>query len=168
MEERCLACRLNAGEIPVPGNTIYSDDHWAVDHGLAPDATTSCASLKGHMVIRARRHVEHVYLLTDEELLFFGLLLHDVAEAVARAMRPERVHVCSFGESVRHVHWHVIPRYAGMPANPADVLNGIFRLKLWTCRPDEAAKAAQEIKGFLDQLVAARDNSDLYAHPAWR
>ncbi|MDQ7815204.1 MAG: HIT family protein [Patescibacteria group bacterium] len=168
MGEKCLACRIDAGEVVVPGGEIYSDDHWVVEHGVVSTAPVALVSLKGHMAVRCRRHVEHFYLLTDEELLNLGLLLHDVAEAVARATRPEHVYVFLSGEVMGHVCWHVLPRYVGMPANQADVLNGLFRLKTWVCSHDEASKTSGEIKGFLDQLVAARGNNELYAHMGWR
>ncbi len=168
MKKRCLACQLNAGEVVAPGGVLYSDDHWSVDHALNPgDATFS--PLKGHMIVRARRHVKHVYLITAEESVTLGLLLRDVAEAVARAMNPQRVYVCSIGEAIEHLHWHVIPRYQGMPANPADILNGIFRMSPWPCPTAYAVAAAEQIKEFLDQLIAAREqNLRTMQHPAWR
>jgi len=168
MGEKCLACRLNAGELTAPGGIMYSDDYWSVDHALNPgDATFS--PLKGHVIVRARRHVRHVHLLENEEAMNLGLVLRDVAEAVARAMDPQRVYVCSIGESVAHLHWHIIPRYTGMPANPADILNGIFRLGSWHCPTVDAEAAAAKIKGFLDQIVASRENSlRIMQHPAWR
>ncbi|MDQ3689187.1 MAG: hypothetical protein M3406_03970 [Chloroflexota bacterium] len=32
-----------------------------------------------------------------------------------RAMATERIYVCSFAETVHHLHFHLLPRYADMP-----------------------------------------------------
>jgi diadenosine tetraphosphate (Ap4A) HIT family hydrolase len=38
-----------------------------------------------------------------------------VAEAVARAFRPVKLNVEALGNSVPHLHWHLIPRHADDP-----------------------------------------------------
>ena len=43
-------------------------------------------------------------------------MVRAVCRAVSRVVEPERVYVCSWGEEVRHVRFHVIPRPSGVPA----------------------------------------------------
>ncbi len=53
-------------------------------------------------------------------------MLRRVCAAVERALGAERVYVCSFGEDVRHVHFHVVPRTAEMPPNGPLLLPELF------------------------------------------
>ncbi|MFA5185979.1 MAG: HIT family protein [Patescibacteria group bacterium] len=155
---KCFACDVNNEKIHVPGKLIHRDELWVVDHaiGRRPDDPIP---LMGFLIICPVRHVEQIHMLTDEELLNFGLLLKDVANALNKVLAPEKIHVCSFGESVRHVHWYVIPRSAGMPQNGYDVLRGIFRDKKWACSVKDAAATALKVKSELEQLFATRGGS---------
>jgi diadenosine tetraphosphate (Ap4A) HIT family hydrolase len=154
-EQNCLACDVNAGKVMPPGGLLHRDDLWVVDHivGLKPEDRIPCL---GFLIICPVRHVEHIHLLTDEEQISFGLLLADVTNALAGVMRPEKIHVCSFGEDVRHVHWYAIPRLSGMPKSGLGLLHEIFVDKRWTCTPEAASAAALKIKAELERLVASR------------
>lgn len=67
--------------------------------------------------------------------------------ALKTALGAERVYVCSFGESVPHVHFYLVPRYAGMPANGVDVINTMFsQASPWACSDEEAAEAAERVR----------------------
>jgi diadenosine tetraphosphate (Ap4A) HIT family hydrolase len=55
--EGCLACDNVAGEQRAPGGIIYESEHWVVDHH-------SGLIRKGFVIIKTRRHCEHVAELT--------------------------------------------------------------------------------------------------------
>ena len=57
----CLACDANAGRLKAPGGVIYEDDLWRVEHALSP------ALLRGWLIVKPRRHVEHLAELTRDE-----------------------------------------------------------------------------------------------------
>lgn len=164
-QQSCLGCDVNAGKIPTPGGLLHRDDLWVVDHiiGLKPDDPIP---LKGFLIICPVRHVEHIHLLTDEEQLNFGLLLADVTNALAHVMRPEKIHVCSFGEEVGHVHWYVIPRLAGMPKSGLRLLHEIFVAKNLGCSSEDATEVALKVKSELERLVKSRggEASMPYSH----
>jgi len=164
-KKSCFACDVNAGKITTPGGLIHCDGHWVVDHaiGLKPDDPIP---LKGFLIICPVRHVEQLHLLTDEEQMIFSLLLKDVGTALMRVLQPEKIHVCSFGEEVKHVHWYVIPRVAGMPTSGMDVLRGIFKERKWTCGLKDAAATALKVKAELEQLIAGRGGNSVlpYSH----
>ena len=64
-----------------------------------------------------------------------------------RALRAEKVYVCSFGEVVRHVHWYLIPRYADMSVHGVAVLNEMFaNPSPWASSDEEAAEAASLVR----------------------
>jgi len=146
-----MACDIIAGRREVPGGTIFRDDAWVVDHavGSAPDAPIP---LRGFLIIKPARHVEHVHELTPEEMRRFAILLHDVTNALQQAVSPEKVYIMSLGESVKHVHWYVIPRYGYMPANGIEVMKRMFAEHAWTCAWDEAAAVAIAVRSGLDRV----------------
>lgn len=154
-KKSCLACDVLAGKVQPPGGIIHRDSLWLVDHALGAKPSDPIP-LKGFLIVCPVRHVEHLAQLTDEEQAVFGLLLKDVATAVTRVLKPEKTHVCSFGEDVGHVHWYVIPRMPGMPKSGLDVLRGMFRERKWPCTNKEAATTAFKIKAELDKLIASR------------
>lgn len=151
----CLSCDVTAGKIQPPGGILYEDELWVVDHVIG-EKETDPIPLKGFLIVTPRRHVEHLHELTDEEALAMHPLLHDVTKAVWQVVKPEKVYLCSFGESTKHVHYYVVPRYANMPANAFDVLIGIFRQKKWPCSRKDAAAAAIQIKSELEKLRMSR------------
>lgn len=99
-----MACDVIEGRLKPPGGVIYEDELWIVDHSLSP------VVLKGWLIVKPKRHVEHLSELTAEEAARFGPLAQMTCLALTRALGPERVYLCSFGEWVHHVHVYVVPR----------------------------------------------------------
>jgi diadenosine tetraphosphate (Ap4A) HIT family hydrolase len=140
----CLACDVLSGRVVAPGGVIYEDDHWVVDHSTSPVVLT------GFVIIKPKRHVEHVGELNDAEAAALGPLLRDVSCAVRTALGAEKVYACSFGEAVGHVHWYVVPRYAGMPAQGPAVVQMMFSAEHpWAASDEAAAEAADKVRAAL-------------------
>ena len=110
LADGCATCDVLAGRRDAPGGTIHENAHWAVAHRSRPSL------LRGYLMFRLRRHCECLAELTPEEAASLGPMVRAVCHAVSRVVEPERVYVCSWGEGVRQVHFHVIPRPSGMPA----------------------------------------------------
>ena len=141
---RCMACDANAGRLKPPGGVIYEDDLWRVEHALSP------ALLRGWLILKPRRHVEHLAELTDDEATALGPLVQRVCRALEHALAAERVYVCSFGELVNHVHFYVLPRYADMPRDGLEVLRLMFGPEApFACSDDVAAAAAERVRAAL-------------------
>lgn len=140
-EGECLACEATAGRTTAPGGAIYDDGLWRVEHSLAP------VLLRGWLVAKPIRHVEHIAELSDPETRGLGPILRLVSSAMRATLGAERVYVCSFGELVHHVHFYLLPRYAGMPASGIDVLQRMFSSERpWACPADEAGEAAAKVR----------------------
>jgi diadenosine tetraphosphate (Ap4A) HIT family hydrolase len=123
---------------------IYEDDLWRVEHALSP------ALLRGWLIVKPRRHVEHLAELTRDEASALGPLVQRICGAVQQALAAERVYVCSFGELVNHVHFYVLPRYADMPRDGLDVLRLMFGPDApFACPDDVAAAAAEQVRAAL-------------------
>lgn len=67
-----------------------------------------------HVYFRGRHVVEPTELTAEESTRFFGELL-DVGRAIERVFEPVKLNYDILGNSVPHLHVHVIPRYADDP-----------------------------------------------------
>lgn len=137
----CFACDVNAGrEIP-PGGTIYEDEFWVADHGIT-------RLVRGYVVLKPKRHVHELADLLPGEALSLGVAGQTVLSAMRTALRTERIYVCSFAETVHHLHFHLLPRYADMPGLGPDLLPALFSER-WACSVAEAEAAAASIRSAL-------------------
>ncbi|MEG1911760.1 MAG: HIT family protein, partial [Cloacibacillus sp.] len=77
----------------------------------------------GHMLIIAKRHVQNFFELTKEEEAAMMELLHKCKEILDEKYKPDGYNVgvncneCA-GQSVMHVHMHLIPRFKGDTKSP--------------------------------------------------
>ncbi len=142
--ERCFACEVNTGRINPPGGPIYADDLWVADHGIPP-------LVRGYVVLKPRRHVDSLADLNPPEAAALGVVAQRLLAAMRTTLGPERIYICSLGESLRHLHFHLVPRYADMPPAGARLLDAVFAQR-WLVAEDEAAEAAQHIRAALDAV----------------
>lgn len=107
----CLACRIITGDEPVAGGVIYREEFWVVTMGLL--------LLKpGWVVVASHIHHPSVGDLSVGAQESMGRVLTRTTASVKHAFGAEAVYICSFGETVAHVHFHIIPRL------PEDTLTG--------------------------------------------
>lgn len=139
--DECFTCEVNAGRRMTPGGTIYQDEHWLADHGTPP-------LVRGHIVLKPKRHVDELADLMPGEATTLGIAVGQLQAAIRTALRPERVYVCSFGEAVRHLHFHLLPRYAEMPAHGPNLVEAFFSER-WRCTDEEAEEAADRVRSAL-------------------
>ena len=133
-------CAEVAGTITAPGGVVFRNQWWEVAHHTGPWTDP------GELIVKARRHVESLAGLTPAESAALGPVLRAAVAAVERVVRPERVYVASYGERVRHLHFFLLPRTAGLPAG--HVVSDVYRrgrslLRRWGAarNPTTAARA---------------------------
>lgn len=87
---------------------------------------------EGHTLIVPRRHTDDVFDLTPEEAAACFSLAREVRDRLAVGPRPPdgynlgvNVGVAG-GQSVMHVHFHLLPRYAGDIADPRGGVRNIL------------------------------------------
>jgi diadenosine tetraphosphate (Ap4A) HIT family hydrolase len=104
-----LIARRDRGEAP-PWDSIFRTTHWDVVHAYD-------TSLPGWLALVARRHLGHIAGLTEEEMIECSTLQLRASRALNPILGCEKTYVAAFGESVAHVHFHLIPRMPDMPAD---------------------------------------------------
>ena len=107
-------------------------------HPLAVAVTDSFPLTKGHSLIVPRRHVASFFELTSEERLAIVGLLDEAKAALDRQHAPDGYNIgindgTAAGQTVMHVHVHLIPRYQGDADDPRGGVRWIFpqRAEYW-------------------------------------
>lgn len=106
----CPACDEIIKSIDDPSGVIYEDAYWMVSHKMGEGA------LAGNLIIKTKRHCEHLAELKTEEAAFLGQIIQRTCLALSKVMKVEKVYVAFYGEGVKHVHFFVIPCTSSMPA----------------------------------------------------
>lgn len=106
-DENCIFCKIAAGEIP--SRTIYEDDSFRVIMDISPAA-------KGHAIILPKNHAADIFELPDEDASKILIVAKKVASAMKKALKCDGVNILQnngevAGQTVFHLHVHVIPRY---------------------------------------------------------
>jgi diadenosine tetraphosphate (Ap4A) HIT family hydrolase len=70
---------------------------------------------KGYSLILLKDHHEELHLLdkTIQNELFAEVMA--AGQAVVDAFNPKKMNYSCYGNEVRHVHWHIFPRYEDDP-----------------------------------------------------
>ena len=96
------------------GKTLWQDDFCRVVLADEPD-------YPGFMRVILNRHVREMTDLVPTERSRLMMMVCKTEQAVRDVMRPDKVNLASLGNVVPHLHWHVIPRFAGDPHFPNSV-----------------------------------------------
>ena len=105
----CGICHSNAGEEDSPGGVVFENDLWHIRHTGAP------FPLAGWLLLQPQRHVQGPARFNDAEAANFGPALRHFMRTLEVVTGAPRSYVVAFGESVPHMHAHLIPRYADLP-----------------------------------------------------
>lgn len=86
---------------------------------------------EGHMLIIPKRHFDNFFDATPDEISAIYSLLHDCKKIIDEKYKPTGYNVgvnigYDGGQTIMHLHIHLIPRYKGDVDNPK---GGIRRLK---------------------------------------
>lgn len=108
-KDDCIFCKLANGDIPT--NSIYEDDDFKVILDAAP-------ATKGHCLILPKEHFADL-LEADETVLAKALpLAKKIAKRQKEVLGADGVNILQnngplAGQTVFHLHIHVVPRYEG-------------------------------------------------------
>jgi diadenosine tetraphosphate (Ap4A) HIT family hydrolase len=89
---------------------LYADELWQVRPIEPP------WGVAGWLLMIAQRHCPGPAYLDDREARAFGPALRHFERVLEAVTGADRIYTAMLGESQRHLHCHMVPRYASMPA----------------------------------------------------
>lgn len=110
-KDDCIFCKIANGDIP--SDTVYEDEDFRAILDLNPAA-------KGHTLILPKEHYDDALTADDEVLSKIMKVAAKVGNGVKKAMNCDGINIvqnngAAAGQTVMHLHVHVIPRYDGDP-----------------------------------------------------
>lgn len=128
-KEDCIFCKIAAGEIP--SKTLYEDEDFRVILDISPAS-------RGHAIILPKNHAANLYELSDEDASRIFIVAKKVATVMQDILHCDGLNVLqnngeAAGQSVFHLHVHLIPRYSDdtvninwLPGTPEDAFLADF------------------------------------------
>ncbi|MGN0166058.1 MAG: HIT family protein [Lachnospiraceae bacterium] len=131
----CIFCKIIEGAIP--SSVVYEDDDFRAILDIAP-------SHKGHTIVLPKYHAANIFELPNDIAAKALPVVKKIATAIKEETGCDGVNILqnngtAAGQSVFHLHIHIIPRYEG---------DGI--LPVWpqgSYQEGEAEKLADSIRG---------------------
>ena len=105
----CIFCRIANGEIP--SNTVYEDAYFKAILDLSP-------ATKGHTLILPKDHFDDLFAADEETMGRILKTAQKIGAGMIKALHCDGINVvqnngAAAGQTVRHLHVHLIPRYEG-------------------------------------------------------
>ncbi|MFI6261324.1 HIT family protein [Micromonospora sp. NPDC051006] len=145
----CFICSFLAGDADYEHEPLYDDGSWVAFLNRYP-------TLPGSALVAPRRHIEDVVRdLGPEQYLSLQAVVHRVARAVSRVLRPECTYLLSLGSSQgnAHVHWHVAPLPPGVPYEQQQYRALMAEDGVLRPTPAEVADLGRRIRAALAELA---------------
>lgn len=106
-DENCIFCKIANGEIP--SKTIYEDNDFRVILDLGP-------ATKGHALILPKEHSANLFELPEETACKAMKLAKKLGEQMVTNLKADGLNIVqnngeTAGQTVKHFHLHLIPRY---------------------------------------------------------
>ena len=103
----CIFCKIVAGQIPA--EKVYEDDQFVAILDISPVNS-------GHTLVLPKVHTANFSETDDETLAAMLLTLKKISRAIVTATAAEGFNVATnngaaAGQTVEHLHFHIIPRY---------------------------------------------------------
>lgn len=103
----CIFCKIIEGEIP--SSKVYEDDDILAILDISQ-------TTRGHTLVMPKKHYDDFLQMPEKE---FGALMEKVQQIADRIVKKMNAKGCNIlintgetaGQTVRHVHVHIIPRY---------------------------------------------------------
>jgi len=109
----------------IPSTKLYEDEHTYAFLDIQPQS-------RGHsLVISKWSKARNILEVEDEALAQVMATVKKVAAALRKALDPDGIHVAQFngapaGQTVYHLHFHIVPRWAGGPTGFSAHAQGNF------------------------------------------
>lgn len=109
-----IFARILRGEIPAV--KVYEDDRTLAFMDVMPEAD-------GHVLVVPKEPAEDILDLSPDGLTAVMATVQRIAKAVDKALTPGGILIKQYnrapaGQSVFHIHFHIVPRWEGVPMAP--------------------------------------------------
>ncbi len=154
----CYSCRQNEQDpATLPSRErVYDDELWRVAHSFN-------SALPGWMVVVARRHITSLAELTPAEAAVLGPLLRALSMALEQKLQAKKAYVMFLAEAegFGHVHIHVVPRPADLPAERrgAHIFGYLGQPEAVWVPPTEMDRIADEIRPVMIELMEPKQET---------
>ena len=129
--ENCIFCNIiNAVRIQAfcdefpKERIVYQDDTWLAIYDNYPVS-------QGHVLLMPKRHCETYFDLNYVELVSLGVTIGVIKFILNNKFNPDGYNIgvnCgeAAGQTVKHCHIHIIPRYKGDMEDPRGGVRGVI------------------------------------------
>lgn len=69
-------------------------------------------SHKGRCIVASKKHVDDISDLSPEEAAAFMADVRHVAAAMHKAFSPDKINFGAYGDTMHHLHFHLVPKYS--------------------------------------------------------
>jgi histidine triad (HIT) family protein len=109
-----LFAKILRGEIPCV--KVYEDAKTLAFMDVMPEAD-------GHVLVVPKEPAENILDLSPDGMAAMMAATQKVAQAIEKALKPDGILLKQYnraaaGQSVFHVHFHIVPRWEGVPMAP--------------------------------------------------
>ena len=117
--------------LELPDCPFCGEPKVVIDNALATAHYDSYPVSAGHCLITPRRHVAEYFQATAAEKAAIWELVDEMKLIIDREFSPDGYNLGvnvgkAAGQSIPHLHIHVIPRYAGDVENPQGGVRGVI------------------------------------------
>lgn len=105
----CIFCKIIAGDLPA--KKIYEDENYLAFLNIMPNT-------KGHSLVVPKKHTDFFVNMSEAEAGALNQVVHKIAKQLVNILGTKDFNLglnngSISGQSIEHVHWHIMPRYAG-------------------------------------------------------
>jgi len=109
-----IFAKILRGEIPCV--KVYEDSKTLAFMDVMPESD-------GHVLVVPKESAQDIFDLSADGLTAMMLTTQKVAKAVDKALQPDGIQLKQYnrapaGQSIFHVHFHIVPRWEGVPMAP--------------------------------------------------
>ena len=103
----CLFCKIINGEIP--SYKIYEDDYTLAFLDISQET-------KGHTLVLPKKHIKNIFELDDETAIHLTNAVLKTIKTLKTKLNFNNINILNnsgelAGQTVHHLHFHIIPRY---------------------------------------------------------
>jgi diadenosine tetraphosphate (Ap4A) HIT family hydrolase len=105
VSQECVACRLIAGELDLPGGRIFQTEHWVVEHCIGSLGV-------GTLILKPFRHIVGLADLSSAEAAPLGLLLQRTSSIIRTLTESDQIYTCLWSHAdwrPGHIHFVLQP-----------------------------------------------------------